>query len=71
MSNIVSGYIRFLDHEDASLSGEALECQANDQGFCPRPEYVHGKVSQRSTTVWDPLFKMYHGENSELPDAIP
>lgn len=53
VSAIVSAYVRFLDHEDASLSGEALECAADKQIFCPRPEYLNGNISQRACTVWD------------------
>jgi hypothetical protein len=49
----VSAYIRFLDHEDTSLSGEAIECAADKQIFVPRPEYLNGRFSIRATTVWD------------------
>ncbi|KAF2837877.1 15-hydroxyprostaglandin dehydrogenase [Patellaria atrata CBS 101060] len=70
VSSIVSAYNRFLDGDD-SLNGEALECAADKQMFVPRPEYLNGGISKRACTVWDPLFKMYHHELSELPDAIP
>lgn len=53
VSQIVSAYLRFLDHEDASLSGEALKCAAMEQIFVPCPEYLNGKISQRACTVWD------------------
>jgi hypothetical protein len=53
VSQIVSAYIRFLDHEDTSLSGEAIECAADKQIFVPRPEYLNGRFSIRATTVWD------------------
>jgi hypothetical protein len=71
VSSIVSAYLKFLDHEDASLSGEAIECAGDKQLFVRRPEYLNGNISKRGTTVWDPLFKTLHGEVSELPDAIP
>jgi len=68
-ATIIGAYQKFLD--DSSLAGKAIECEGNDHYFVPRPEYLAGKISKRATTVWDPLFKMYHGENSELEDAIP
>lgn len=53
VSQIVAGYIKFLDHPDTSLSGEALEVSAMEQAFVPRPGYLIPGASQRSTTVWD------------------
>ncbi|CAM1505038.1 Fc.00g106750.m01.CDS01 [Cosmosporella sp. VM-42] len=69
VSTIVAAYNKCL--EDESLSGEAIECSAEKMLFTPRPEYQNGRVSRRACTVWDPLFKMYHNELSQLPDAIP
>ncbi|KAF9891662.1 hypothetical protein FE257_003674 [Aspergillus nanangensis] len=69
LSTIVAGYDRCL--EDSSLVGEALEASADKLLPLPRPGLENGRVSKRAVTVWDPLFKMYHGELSELPDAIP
>ncbi|KAF7556848.1 hypothetical protein G7Z17_g1150 [Cylindrodendrum hubeiense] len=68
VDTIVSAYNRCL--EDDSLSGEAIECSVDKLLLVPRPEYQNGRVSQRAVTVWDPLFKMYHHELSQLPDAI-
>ncbi|KAK7413289.1 hypothetical protein QQX98_007799 [Neonectria punicea] len=65
---IVSAYNKCL--EDDSLSGEAIECSVDKLLLVPRPQYQNGKVSKRAVTVWDPLFKMYHHELSQLPDAI-
>ena len=53
VSQIVSAYMRFLDHPDTSLSGEALECAALEQIFVPRPQYLNGDISRRACTVWD------------------
>jgi hypothetical protein len=69
VSTIVAAYNKFL--EDDSLAGEAIECSAEKLLFVPQLDYLNGKVSKRATTVWDPLFKMYHKELSQLPDAIP
>lgn len=69
VSTIISAYHKCL--EDDSLSGEALEGSADKVLPIPRPELQNGRVSTRAVTVWDPLFKMYHGELSQLPDTIP
>ncbi|KAH7162192.1 15-hydroxyprostaglandin dehydrogenase [Dactylonectria estremocensis] len=68
INTIVSAYNKCL--EDNSLSGEAIECSVDKLLPVPRPEYQNGRVSKRAVTVWDPLFKMYHSELSQLPDAI-
>ncbi|KAF2418940.1 NAD(P)-binding protein [Tothia fuscella] len=70
-STIVAAYIRCLDDEEGKINGEAIECSGDQQFFVPSPEYVNGAASERACTVWDPLFKMMHGENSGLPEAIP
>lgn len=72
ISTIVSAYMRCLDDDDeGKLNGEAIECSAEKLFFVPRPEYLDGKISERACTVWEPLFKMMHKENSGLPGAIP
>ena len=68
VSTIVAGYDKCLS--DESLVGEALEASAEKLLPIPRPGLQNGHVSARSVTVWDPLFKMLHGEESGLPDAI-
>ncbi|KAH8738224.1 15-hydroxyprostaglandin dehydrogenase [Ilyonectria robusta] len=68
IATIVAAYNKCL--EDHSLSGEAIECSVDKLLLVPRPEYQNGRVSKRAVTVWDPLFKMYHHELSQLPDAI-
>jgi hypothetical protein len=68
ISTIVAGYDKCLS--DESLVGEALEASAEKLLLIPRPGLQNGRVSVRSVTVWDPLFKMLHGEESGLPDAI-
>ncbi|KAF2095511.1 15-hydroxyprostaglandin dehydrogenase [Rhizodiscina lignyota] len=69
VSNIISAYEKLLN-DTTGIHGQGLECQAKEQYWVKFPEYAGGKISQRSCTVWDPLFKMYHGEDSDLPDAI-
>jgi hypothetical protein len=69
VSTIVRAYNKCL--KDDSLAGEVLECSVEEILPLPMPELRNGRFSKRAVTVWDPLFKMYHGEASELPDAIP
>ncbi|KAI6785349.1 uncharacterized protein J7T54_006991 [Emericellopsis cladophorae] len=69
VSTIVRAYNKCLD--DDSLAGEVLECSVEEILPLPVPELRNGRFSKRAVTVWDPLFKMYHGEESGLPDAIP
>lgn len=57
--------------EDESLIGVGLECSAEKVLEISPPQLLNGRVSQRSVTVWEPLFKTYHKEVSGLPDAIP
>jgi hypothetical protein len=71
ISCIISAYHKFLDDEKGELYGKAIECSADKHFFHEKPEYANGEVTRRGVTVWDPLFKVYHHELSELPDAIP
>ena len=68
VSTIVSAYIRLLD--DESLTGQGIECSVDKQLPFTDPPLMNGKHTKRAATVWDPLFKIMHGENSGLADAI-
>ncbi|KAH6665415.1 hypothetical protein B0J14DRAFT_521934 [Halenospora varia] len=70
VDTIVRAYDHFLA-DDNQQTGEALECSVKDHFLIPKQEYVNGRFSARACTVWDPLFKMMHGQNSGLPEAIP
>ena len=69
VDNIVRTYDRFLNDDD--LYDQVVECSAEKQITWKVPEFANGKVTKRACTVWDPLFKMMHGENSGLEEAIP
>lgn len=69
LSTIVAGYDKCL--EENSLVGEAFEATGEQLLLMARPELQNGRISKRAVTVWDPLFKICHGELSQLPDAIP
>ncbi len=70
ISTIVAAYDHYLN-DDSGKTGQVVECSAEKRIFMPDPPMVNGAVTKRSVTVWDPLFKMMHKENSGLPDAIP
>ncbi|KIV80261.1 hypothetical protein PV11_07774 [Exophiala sideris] len=68
-STIVSAYNHFL--ENPTVSGQVVECSTDKHFFLPRPPLANGRFTERAITVWDPLFKMLHHEDSGLSDAIP
>ena len=61
--------MRFI--EDETLTGQGIECSVDEQLFFPEPPLLNGKHTKRAATVWEPLFKVMHGEHSGLDDAIP
>lgn len=69
IATIVGAYDHFLA-DDNQQTGEALECEGDKHYIIPHPEYAAGRVSKRATTVWEPLFKMMHTEDSGIEDAI-
>ncbi|KAF2492232.1 NAD(P)-binding protein [Lophium mytilinum] len=71
ISSIISAYHLFLDDAANEVTGKAVECSADKHFFHETPAYANGDITKRTVTVWDPLFKSYHHELSELPDAIP
>lgn len=68
VKTVTDAYVRLLD--DASICGEAIECSANQHFFFPEPEMCNARVTRRAVTVWEPLFRALHGEDSKLADAI-
>lgn len=70
ISTIVKAYDMFLE-DRTGMTGRAVEGSADQLLFHDGPPFLNGRISQRAVTVWEPLFKMMHGENSDLPDAIP
>ncbi|PSN69968.1 15-hydroxyprostaglandin dehydrogenase [Corynespora cassiicola Philippines] len=68
VDTVVAAYVRCLD--DASLVGKTIECSVDKQFFIDTPKLGNGPVSERAVAVWDPLFKIYHKESSDLADAV-
>ena len=69
VTTITDAYVRLL--EDEGLFGQAIEGSVKEQVFFETPKLGNGKATRRSSTVWEPLFEVLHGEVSGLEDAIP
>ncbi|KAL9090317.1 MAG: hypothetical protein Q9165_005350 [Trypethelium subeluteriae] len=70
ISTVIAAHDRFLE-DDTGAAGQALEASSDQLIYYDPPEMGNGYKTKRAVTVWEPLFKMMHGENSEMPDAIP
>ncbi|KAK1139428.1 Short-chain dehydrogenase/reductase prx6 [Aspergillus melleus] len=70
VQTILDAYQVFLE-DDTGMAGELLECSADKKIFYQFPPLGNGHVTKRAVTVWEPLFRQMHGEDSQLPDAIP
>lgn len=70
MQTVLRGYETFLE-DSTGMAGEILECSADKLIYYHMPKPGNGHITKRAVTVWEPLFRMSHGEVSGLPDAIP
>jgi hypothetical protein len=70
VQTILNGFETFWE-DSSGMAGELLECSADKLIFYHMPQPGNGHITKRATTVWEPLFRMMHGEDSKLPDAIP
>ena len=68
ISTVMGAYMKLLD--DPTTFGQALECSQDKHFVYPDPPLLNGPVTKRAFTVWEPLFKVMHHEESGLPDAI-
>lgn len=68
IKTVTDAYVRLLD--DPTIYGQAIECSAKSHFFFPEPDMCNGHVTKRAVTVWEPLFRTLHSEDSKLPDAI-
>lgn len=69
LKTLVDAYQIFLE-DTTGMAGQLLECSVEKHIFYPSPEFGNGPFTKRAVTVWEPLFKIMHGENSGLSDAI-
>lgn len=70
ISTILKAHDVFVEDE-TGMCGKSLEASAEDLRWYDLPEYGNGYKTKRAVTVWEPLFKMMHGEESGLEGAIP
>lgn len=70
VATVIKGYHKFLDDE-TGITGQVVEASADKLISYDLPEMGNGRITKRAVTVWEPLFRMMHGEDSGLPDAIP
>ncbi|KAE8383614.1 hypothetical protein BDV26DRAFT_287442 [Aspergillus bertholletiae] len=63
--------VQIFIEDKTGLAGKLLECSADKLISYNPPEMGNGHITKRAATVWEPLFRLVHGENSDLPDAIP
>ncbi|KAH7035977.1 uncharacterized protein B0I36DRAFT_382577 [Microdochium trichocladiopsis] len=70
VDTVVRGYEEFLDEKDQRF-GVVVEASVDEVLEVSEGRLANGKASEPAVTVWDPLFKMLHGEGSGLKNAIP
>ncbi|KAH9827356.1 15-hydroxyprostaglandin dehydrogenase [NAD(+)] [Teratosphaeria destructans] len=68
ISTITRAYDQLLESEKAS--GVILEGSVDKIIRVPDPPLLNGSRTKRAVTVYDPLFKYLHGEESGLQDAV-
>ncbi|KAI9923705.1 hypothetical protein ASPWEDRAFT_120695 [Aspergillus wentii DTO 134E9] len=69
MQTVLDAYQVFLE-DTTGMAGEMMECSADKHIYYHLPEKGNGRITQRAVTVWEPLFRMIHGEDSGLEGAI-
>ncbi|KAL4923157.1 SDR family oxidoreductase [Aspergillus undulatus] len=69
VDTVLKAYQVFLE-DTTGMAGETLECSAEKLIYYHMPEYGNGPITKRAVTVWEPLFRMMHGEDSQLPGAL-
>ncbi|KAJ5470744.1 hypothetical protein N7530_008101 [Penicillium desertorum] len=70
VQTVLRGYETFLE-DSTGMAGEILECSADKLIYYHMSKPGNGHITKRAVTVWEPLFRILHGEGSGLPDAIP
>ena len=70
MQTVLNAYDVFLN-DSTGKTGELLECSAHKLIYYEPPALGNGRITKRAVTVWEPLFRLMHSEDSGLPDAVP
>ena len=61
--------MKFLE-DDEGLTGQILEGSVDKLLFYDMPKEMNGKFTRRAVTIWDPHFRMMHGELSGIDGAL-
>lgn len=69
VETVVAAYASFLEDGDKRY-GVAVEASVDKIIEVERPPLGNGAASVRAVTVWEPLFKQMHAENSGLDGTI-
>ncbi|KAI0159278.1 hypothetical protein BJ166DRAFT_580126 [Pestalotiopsis sp. NC0098] len=69
VETVVAAYASFLENGDRRY-GVAVEASVDKIIEVERPPLGNGAASVRAVTVWEPLFKQMHAENSGLDGTI-
>jgi NAD(P)-dependent dehydrogenase (short-subunit alcohol dehydrogenase family) len=70
-STLISGYDLFLNDTANTRTGELIEAAHSQLIPWGHPGYKSGAFAKRTEAVFEPWFKMLHGEESNLPGALP
>lgn len=69
-STLISGYDLFLDDEGNTKTGQNIEVAHDKLMPWGHPEYKSGAFAKRTEKVYEPWFRTFHKEKSELPGAL-
>lgn len=69
-STLFAGYDLFLDDAENNKTGQLIEAAHKDLIPWCHPGYKSGAFAKRTEKVYDPWFKLMHGETSDLPGAL-
>ena len=69
-SNLISGYDVFLDDESNTKTGQLIETAHDKLIEWGHPGYKSGAFAKRTEAVFEPWFKLVHGETSGLPGTL-
>lgn len=69
-SNLISGYDRYLDDAENTISGQCIEAAHDELLEWGHPGYKSGAFAKRTEKVYEPWFELVHGERSGLAGTM-
>jgi NAD(P)-dependent dehydrogenase (short-subunit alcohol dehydrogenase family) len=70
-STLMSAYDLFIEDAENTKTGQTIEAAHDKLYEWGHPGYKSGAFAKRTEKVYEPWFKLVHGEESELPGAMP